>query len=58
MNDNDRIGIDMNKTLHNGYVISIIGLINRHSLPQDNLSGKLNKTNMSVDNGDVNGDYC
>ena len=57
MNDNDRIDIEMDDTLYNGDVSSGIGLLNRHTLPQDNKSSKLNEMNMSVDNGDFNGDY-
>ena len=41
MNDDDMIDTDMNDTLHNGYVSSAIGLINSHTLPQDNESSKL-----------------
>ena len=58
INDSDRIEIDMNETLHNGYVSSGIGLLNIHTPPRGNKSGKLNETNMSVDNGYVNGYYC
>ena len=57
MNDNDRNGTYTNETLHNGYVSSGIGLLNRNTPPQDNESGNLNEINMSVENGDVNGDY-
>ena len=57
MNDNDRIDADTNKTLSNGDVISGIGLLKSNILPQDNESKKLNEINMSVENGDVNGDY-
>ena len=57
MNDNDRIDIDMNETLHNIYVSSVIGLPNSHTFPVHNKSSKLNYINMSVDNGDVNGAY-
>ena len=35
-----------------------IGLLNIQTLPQANESIKLNDTNMSVENDDVNGDYC
>ena len=48
----------MNDYLPNGYVSSGIGLLNIHTIPQDNLSSKLNVNNTSVDNGDFNGDYC
>ena len=58
INDNDRIDSDMNKTLQNGDVSSGIGLLNSHNLPQDKKSSKLNKINMSVENGYINGDYC
>ena len=57
MNDNDRIDTDMNETLHNGYVSSGIGLLNSHTLPQDNESSKLDDMNVSVGNSDINGDY-
>ena len=56
MNDNDSIDTYMNETLHTGYVSSIIGLLNSHIIPQDNSSSKLNAMNISVDNGDINGD--
>ena len=62
MNDNDRNDTYMDDHLQNGYVSSGIGLLNRHTLPQDNGSNKLNEMNMSAENGDVNGDvnddYC
>ena len=48
----------MNENLHNGYVISGIGLLNKHNPPQDSESSKLNEINISVDNGDVNYDCC
>ena len=48
----------MNATLHNGYVGSGNGLLNCHTLPQDNESSNLNYKNMNVVNGDINGDYC
>ena len=54
MNDNDRIDKDMNDNLQNGYVNSVIGLLNSHTLPQDNESINLNDMNMSVENGN----YC
>ena len=57
MKDNDRIDIYMNDTLQNGDTSSEIGLLNIHTLPQTNELSKLNNMNMSVDNGDVNGDY-
>ena len=57
INYNDRIDTDMNKTLQNGDVSSVIGLLNSHTLPQYNESSQLNDMNMSVDNGDVNGCY-
>ena len=47
----------MIKTLQNGDVSSVIGLLNSHTLPQYNESSQLNDMNMSVDNGDVNGCY-
>ena len=43
---------DMNDNLQNGYMSSGIGLLNSHTLPQDNESSKLNKNNMSFENGD------
>ena len=58
MNDNYRIDTDMNETLKNGYVSSGIGLLNSHTLYQDNESSKPNGMNISVENGDANGDYC
>ena len=58
MNDNERNDADMNYNLHNVYVSRGIGLLNRHTPPQDNESSNLNEMNMSVDNGDINGDYC
>ena len=57
MNDNDRIDTYMNETLQNENGSSGIGLLNIHTLPQDNVSSKLNEMNMSVDNGYVKGDY-
>ena len=57
MNDNDRIDTNMNETLQNGYVSSGIGLLNIHTLLQANESSNLNEISMSVDNGDVNGDF-
>ena len=36
MNDNDRIDTDIIETLQNGDVSSLIGLLNSHTLPQDN----------------------
>ena len=58
MNDNDRNDTYINDNSHNKDVSSGIGLLNSHTLPQDNESSNLNETNMRVDNGDVNGDYC
>ena len=57
MDYNYRIDTDMNGTLHNGAVSSGIVLLNFHTLPQDNESSKVNDMNISVDNGDFNGDY-
>ena len=48
----------MNSNLHHGDVISEIGLLNSHTLPQYNKSSNSNYMNMSVGNVDVNGDYC
>ena len=43
----------------NGDENSLTGLINSPpSPPKDKESSKLNEMNMSVKNGDVNGDYC
>ena len=56
--DNDRINSDTNETLQNGDASTGIGLLKRHTLPKDKKSSKANEINMSVDNGDVNGDYC
>ena len=36
MNFNDRDDMETNANLHNGYVTSVIGLINSHTLPQCN----------------------
>ena len=58
MKYNDRIDTDMNETLHNGDVSIVIGLINSQTLPQSSKVSQLNDINISVDNGDVNGDYC
>ena len=56
-NDNNRIDTDMDETLKNVDVSSVIGLINSHTPPQDNESSRLNEINIRVDNGDVNDDY-
>ena len=48
----------INANLHNGDVISGIGLLNSHTIPQDNESSNSNDMNISVENGDVVGDYC
>ena len=53
-----RVDTNMNNHLQNGYVISGIGLLNGHILPQNNESSKLNEKNISVDNGDINCEYC
>ena len=57
INDNDRNDIDMNYNLQNGYMINITGLLNSQNTPQYNESSNFNDMNMSVYNGDVNGDY-
>ena len=57
MNGNNRIDTNINETLHHGYFISGIGLLNSHNIPQYNKSGKLKDINMSVNNGGVNCDY-
>ena len=57
-NDNNNNDTDTNYALHNVYVSSGIGLLNRHTPTQDNESNNLNEMNMSVDIGDDNGDYC
>ena len=57
MNYNTRNDTDMSSTLQNGYLSSGIGLLNSHTLPQDNESSKLNEMNIIFDNEDVNGDY-
>ena len=54
MNDNDSNDTEMNDTLHNGDVSGVIGLLNRHTLPQNNESNNLNDKNMSVYNGYFN----
>ena len=56
--DNNRIDVDINETLQNGDVSSGIGFLNRHTPHQSNETIILNEVNMSVYNGDVNGDYC
>ena len=48
----------MKETLHNGYVSSGIGLLNIHTLPEDNQSIEQNEMNISVDNGYGNGHCC
>ena len=58
MNDNDNIETDINETLYKGNVSSEIGLLYSHIFIQSNKSSKLNKMNMSIDNGDINGNYC
>ena len=58
INDNDIINTDMNETLKNVDVTSLIGLVTCHNLSQANKSRKPNETNMSVKDGDVNTDYC
>ena len=57
MNDNESIDTDINEILQNVYVSSQIGLLNIHTLPQANKSSKLNGMNMSVYNGDANGEF-
>ena len=37
---------------------SVIGLLNGHTLHQDNESSNLNDMNIIVDNGNFNVDYC
>ena len=54
MNYNYMNDTDMNDNLQNGYMSSGIGLLNSHTLPQDNESINLNDMNMSVENGN----YC
>ena len=58
MNYNDRDNIEMNYTFKNGDVSSEIGLLKIHTVPQYNELSNLNYMNMSVDNGDINIDYC
>ena len=48
----------MNETLQNRDMISGVGLLNSHSIPQYNESSNLNEMNICVENIDVNGDYC
>ena len=57
-NDNYSNDTYINDTLQNIDVSSGIGLLNGHTIPQDNESSNFNEMNMSVDNGDVNGAYC
>ena len=47
--------MEINANSHNGDVISGIGLINSHSIPQFNESRNLNEMNCGVKNGDVSG---
>ena len=56
MKDNYRIDSYTNDTLQNGDTSSGIGLLNSHTLHQADEQSKVNEINMSVDNGDVNGD--
>ena len=58
MNDGDITETDIHETLQNGDACSEIGLLNCHTVPQDNKSSKLDDMNMCVKNGDVNGEYC
>ena len=58
MNYNDSNDTYMNANVQRGDVSSGIGLLNSHTLPQDNESSNLNEMNTSVENGDVNDDYC
>ena len=58
MNYNDRNDTYMNANLQNEDVSSGIGLLNSHTIPQYEESSHLNGINTSVENGDVNGDYC
>ena len=48
----------MNTNLQNVDMSNGIGLLNSHTLPQDNKSSNLNEMNMSIGNCDVNGGYC
>ena len=57
MNYNDMYDADMNANLYNGDVSSGIGLLNSHTLTQYKKSSNLNKINIGVRNGDVNGDH-
>ena len=47
----------MNTNLQNVDMSNGIGLLNSHTLPQDNKSSNLNEMNMSIGNCDVNGGY-
>ena len=58
MSYNDRNDTDMNNNKKKGDASSGIGLLNIQTHPQDNEPSNLNEMNMSVDNGDFNGDYC
>ena len=58
INDNDRIYTDMNDTLQNVDMISWTGLLKSNTIPLYNEWSQLNHMNMSVDNGDVNDNYC
>ena len=58
MNDYNSIDTNINENLHNGYGISVIGLLNSHTLPPYNQSSKLNEINMSVENVYINCDFC
>ena len=56
MKDNNRIDTYINKTLHNGDVSSVIGMLKSNTLNQSNKSSKLNEMTMIVENGDFNDD--
>ena len=58
MSYKNRYDTYLNANLQNLDVSSRIGLLNIHTLPQDNESSNLNEINMGVENGDVNGGYC
>ena len=48
----------MNANRQNGDISSGIGLLDTHTITQDNESINFNEMNKNVENGDINGDYC
>ena len=58
MNYNEKDDIKMNADLQNVDVISVIGLIQSHTLLQFNESHNLNDMNWGVENGYISGGNC